>query len=141
MPKERTLMIIKPESIQKRNIGNILIRVEKEGFAITAMKMIHLTRGQAADFYAVHKDKPFFTGLLDYITSGPVIIARLERENAVDKWRDVIGSTDPKKAAPGTIRALYGESIERNAVHGSDSVENGRIETDFFFPFEESYSF
>jgi nucleoside-diphosphate kinase len=139
--KERTLMIIKPESIQKRNIGNIIIRAEKEGFDIAAIKMLHLTRTQAADFYAIHKDKPFFSGLLDYITSGPVIVARLEREKAVDKWREVIGATDPQKAAPGTIRALYGESIERNAVHGSDSVENGRIETDFFFPIQESYSY
>jgi len=139
--QERTLMIIKPEIIQKRNVGNIITRVEKEGFAITAVRMLHLTRTQAADFYAIHRDKPFFNGLMDYITSGPVIVARLERENAVEKWREVIGATDPKKAAPGTIRALYGESIERNAVHGSDSVENGRIETDFFFPVLESYSF
>jgi nucleoside-diphosphate kinase len=139
--QERTLMIIKPESIQKRNIGNIIARAEKERFKITAMKMLHLTRTQAADFYAVHKDKPFFNGLLDYITSGPVIVARLEREKAVDTWREVIGATDPQKAAPGTIRALYGESIERNAVHGSDSAENGRIETDFFFPIQESYSY
>jgi nucleoside-diphosphate kinase len=139
--QERTLMIIKPESIQKRNIGNILTRVEKEGFFVTAMKMLHLTRTQAADFYAIHRDKPFFGGLLDYITSGSVIVARLEREKAVEKWREVIGATDPQKAAPGTIRALYGESIERNAVHGSDSVENGRIETDFFFPIQDSYSY
>jgi nucleoside-diphosphate kinase len=139
--KERTLLIIKPDSIQQRNIGNILLRVEKEGFHITAMKMLHLTRDQAGDFYAIHRDKPFYNDLLDYITSGPVIVARLERDNAVDKWRQVIGATDPKKAAPGTIRALYGESIERNAVHGSDSVENGRIETDFFFPLQESYAF
>jgi nucleoside-diphosphate kinase len=139
--KERTLMIIKPESIQKRNIGNILVRVEKEKFDVTGMKFLHLTRGQAEDFYAVHKDKPFFRDLIEYITSGPVIVARLERDNAVGKWREVIGATDPSKAAPGTIRALYGESVERNAVHGSDSVENGRIETDFFFPMQESYSF
>jgi len=139
--QERTLMIIKPEIIQKRNAGNIITRVEKEGFVITTMRMLQLTRTQAADFYAIHKDKPFFNGLLDYITSGPVIVARLERDNAVEKWREVIGATDPKKAAPGTIRALYGESIERNAVHGSDSVENGRIETDFFFRVLESYSF
>ena len=139
--KERTLMIIKPESIQKRNIGNILVRVEKEKFEITGMKFLHLTRGQAEEFYAVHKEKSFFKDLIEYITSGPVIVARLERDNAVEKWREVIGATDPSKAAPGTIRALYGESIERNAVHGSDSVENGRIETDFFFPMQESYSF
>ena len=139
--KERTLMIIKPESIQKRNIGNILVRVEKEKFEITGLKLIHLTRGQAEDFYAVHKERPFFKNLIEYITSGPVIVARLERDNAVEKWREVIGATDPKKAAPGTIRALYGTSIEQNAVHGSDSVENGRIETDFFFHTQESYSF
>jgi len=139
--KERTLLIIKPDSIEKRVAGNILARVEKEGFDITAMKMLHLTRTQAGDFYAVHKEKPFYGPLLDFMTSGRVVVARIERDNAVEKWREVIGSTDPKKAAPGTIRALYGESIERNAVHGSDSVENGRIETDFFFPVLDSYTF
>ena len=138
---ERTLMIIKPEVVKKRHIGNIIQRVEKEGFDITAMKIVHLTRGEAEDFYAIHKDKPFFNDLMEYITSGPVVVARLERDNAVDKWREVIGATDPQKAAPGTIRALYGTSIEQNAVHGSDSAENGRIETDFFFPLLESYSF
>ena len=139
--KERTLCIIKPESVEKGNIGNILTRIEKENFDITAMKMLHLTHDQAGEFYAVHKERPFYNDLLDYITSSPVVVVRLERDKAVDKWREVIGSTDPKNAAPGTIRALYGESIERNAVHGSDSVENGRIETDFFFPLETSYSF
>lgn len=139
--KERTLLIIKPDSIEKRVTGNILSRVEKEGFEITAMKMLHLTRSQAGDFYAVHKDKPFYGPLLDFMTSGRVVVARIERDNAVEKWREVIGSTDPKKAAPGTLRALYGESIERNAVHGSDSVENGRIETDFFFPLQDTYTF
>lgn len=139
--RERTLLIIKPDSIEKRVAGNILSRVEKEGFDITAMKMLHLTRTQAGDFYAVHKDKPFYGPLLDFMTSGRVIVARIERDNAVERWREVIGSTDPKKAAPGTLRALYGESIERNAVHGSDSVENGRIETDFFFPLQDTYTF
>jgi nucleoside-diphosphate kinase len=139
--KERTLCIIKPESVEKGNIGNILTRIEKENFLITAMKMLHLTRDQAGEFYAIHKERPFYNALLDYMTSGPVIVVRLERDKAVDKWREVIGATNPKNAAPGTIRALYGESIERNAVHGSDSVENGRIETDFFFPLESSYSF
>jgi nucleoside-diphosphate kinase len=139
--KERTLLIIKPDSIEKCVAGNILARVEKEGFEITAMKMLHLTRTQAGDFYAVHKEKPFYGPLLDFMTSGRVIVARIERDNAVEKWREVIGSTDPKKAAPGTIRALYGASIERNAVHGSDSVENGKIETDFFFPLQDSYTF
>jgi nucleoside-diphosphate kinase len=139
--KERTLLIIKPDSIEKRVAGNILARVEKEGFEITAMKMLHLTRTEAGDFYAVHQEKPFYNPLLDFMTSGRVIVARIERDNAVEKWREVIGATDPKKAAPGTIRALYGESIERNAVHGSDSVENGRIETDFFFPVQDSYMF
>ena len=139
--KERTLCIIKPESVEKGNIGNILTRIEKENFHITAMKMLHLTHDQAGEFYAVHKERPFYNALLDYMTSGPVVVVRLERDKAVDKWREVIGSTDPKNAAPGTIRALYGDSIEKNAVHGSDSVENGRIETDFFFPLETSYSF
>ena len=139
--KERTLCIIKPESVEKNNIGNILARIEKENFDITAMKMLNLTRDQASDFYVVHKERPFYNDLIEYMISGPVVVVRLDRDNAVEKWREVIGATNPQNAAPGTIRALYGESLEKNAVHGSDSVENGRIETDFFFPTEGNYSY
>lgn len=127
-------MIIKPDAVAGKHIGPIVARAEVEGFNITGLRYLQLTVEQAEAFYAVHKEKPFFPSLIQYITSGPVVVGKLERENAVDHWRDVIGATDPKKAKNGTIRAKYGTSIERNAVHGSDSPENGVIETDFFFP-------
>lgn len=126
-------MIIKPDAVAAKNIGNIVARVEKEGFNITGLRYAQLTKEQAGDFYAVHKERPFYGDLVNYMTSGPVVVGRLERENAVEHWRSVIGATDPKKAEAGTIRALYGASIEANAVHGSDSPENGKKETDFFF--------
>jgi nucleoside-diphosphate kinase len=131
---EKTLMIIKPDAVKARHIGHIISRVEAEHFEITGLRKLHLTRGQAEEFYAVHRERPFFEGLMNYITSGPVVVGRLECEGAVERWRKVIGATDPKKAAPGTLRALYGTDIEHNAVHGSDSVENGILETRFFFP-------
>ena len=130
---ERTLMIIKPDAVAAKNIGNIVARVEKEGFHISGLRYMQLTQAQAGEFYAVHKERPFFGDLVRYMTSGPVVVGRLERANAVEHWRTVIGSTDPQKAADGTIRKLYGTSIEANAVHGSDSPENGTKETDFFF--------
>ena len=126
-------MIIKPDAVAAKNIGNIVARVEKEGFKISGLRYLQLTAQQAGDFYAVHKERPFFGDLVRYMTSGPVVVGRLERENAVEHWRSVIGATDPQKAAPGTIRQLYGTGIEANAVHGSDSPENGAKETDFFF--------
>jgi nucleoside-diphosphate kinase len=131
---ERTLMIIKPDAVRARHIGHMLSRAEEERFNITGLRYLHLTREQAEAFYAVHRERPFFDGLIRYITSGPVVVGRLEREDAVEHWRRVIGATDPKKAAPGTLRALYGTDIEQNAVHGSDSAENGVVETRFFFP-------
>jgi len=130
---ERTLMIIKPDAVAAKNIGNIVARVEREGFNVTGLRYMLLTKEQAGEFYAVHKERPFFGDLVRYMTSGPVVVGRLERDNAVEHWRSVIGATDPQKASEGTIRKLYGTSIEANAVHGSDSPENGAKETDFFF--------
>lgn len=126
-------MIIKPDAVAARHIGDIVARVEKEGFQITGLRYVQLTADQAQEFYAIHKERPFFADLVRYMTSGPVVVGRLERIDAVNHWRTVIGSTDPQKAADGTIRKLYGTSIEANAVHGSDSPENGVRETDFFF--------
>ncbi len=130
---ERTLMIIKPDAVAAKHIGEIVARVEKEGFHVSGLRYVQLTQEQAGEFYAVHKERPFYGDLVKYMTSGPVVVGRLERENAVEHWRAVIGATDPIKAAPGTIRKLYGTGIEANAVHGSDSPENGARETDFFF--------
>jgi len=130
---ERTLMIIKPDAVAAKHIGEIVARVEKEGFHVTGLRYMQLTKEQAGEFYAVHKERPFYGDLVRYMTSGPVVVGRLERDNAVDHWRSVIGATDPQKAAAGTIRALFGTNIENNAVHGSDSPENGKKETDFFF--------
>jgi len=130
---ERTLLIIKPDAVAARHIGDILKIVVDAGFEIKAVCMTRLTRDQAARFYAVHEGKPFFEPLLAYMTSGKVVPVALERQNAVAKLREILGATDPVKAAPETIRKLYGSSIEHNAAHGSDSVENGLIETAFFF--------
>ena len=130
---QRTLLIIKPDAVQARRLGDILKLVVDAGFEIRAMRMTRLTREQAARFYAVHEGKPFYQPLQEFMTSGKIVLVALERENAVARLREVLGATDPAKAAPGTIRALYGSSSERNAAHGSDSVENGEIETAFFF--------
>jgi nucleoside-diphosphate kinase len=130
---EKTLMIIKPDAVAARHIGEIVARVEKEGFLISGLRFLQLTTEQAQAFYAVHKERPFFAGLVKYMTSGPVVVGRLERDDAVNHWRKVIGATDPQKADAGTIRKLFGTSIESNAVHGSDSPANGEIETNFFF--------
>ncbi|MCB9357171.1 MAG: nucleoside-diphosphate kinase [Calditrichaeota bacterium] len=130
---ERTLMIIKPDAVGAKHIGDIVARVEKEGFNITGLRYVQLTKEQAGEFYAVHKERPFYGDLVRYMTSGPVVVGRLERDNAVNHWRTVIGATDPQKADPGTIRKLFGTNIESNAVHGSDSPENGDKETAFFF--------
>jgi nucleoside-diphosphate kinase len=130
---ERTLLIIKPDAVAARHIGDVLKIVVDAGFGIIALRMTRLTRDQAARFYAVHEGKPFFEPLLDFMTSGKIVPVALERLDAVAKLREILGATDSTKAAPGTIRKLYGAGIERNAAHGSDSVENGRIETSFFF--------
>jgi nucleoside-diphosphate kinase len=134
MIMERTLLIIKPDAVRDRHIGDILKIVVDAGFELKAMRMTRLTRDQAARFYAVHEGKPFYESLQTFMTSGKIVPAALERENAVARLREVLGATDPAKAAPGTIRNLYGSALESNASHGSDSVENGKIETAFFFP-------
>ncbi len=130
---ERTLSIIKPDAVAKNVIGKIIDRFETNGLRIAAMKKIQLTKEDAAKFYEVHKERPFFNDLVEYMTSGPVVVMVLEGENAVAKNRELMGATDPKEAAPGTIRADFAESIEANAVHGSDSLENAQKEIAFFF--------
>lgn len=129
----RTFTIIKPDSVRKGNFGKIISRIEAEGFRILGLKKVFLSEAQAKAFYAVHRERPFFGPLVEYMTSGPVYVAALERENAVPQLRSVMGATDPKKADAGTIRADFGESIEQNAIHGSDSDENAAIEIGFFF--------
>ncbi len=129
----RTLTIIKPDSVRKRNFGKIISRIESEGFTVLALKKVNLSQKQAEGFYAVHRQQPFYRDLVKYMISGPVCVAALERENAVAHLRKVMGATDPKKADRGTIRADFGESIEQNAIHGSDSDDNARIEINFFF--------
>jgi len=131
---ERTLTIIKPDSVEKGNVGAIIAHLEREGFRIVAARMMHLTEAQARAFYEVHRERPFYDDLVAYMTSGPVWPMALERENAVAYLREVMGATNPAEAAQGTIRKLYGESIERNAIHGSDSPENAAKEIAFFFP-------
>ncbi len=130
---ERTLSIIKPDAVAKNVIGKIIDRFETNGLRIAAMKKIKLSKEDAAKFYEVHKERPFFNDLVAYMTSGPVVVMVLEGENAVAKNRELMGATDPKEAAPGTIRADFAESIEANAVHGSDSLENAQKEIAFFF--------
>ena len=137
MSVERTLSIIKPDAVAKTIIGQIYSRFEQGGLKVIAAKMLHLTRTQAADFYAVHKERPFYSSLVMYMTSGPVIPMALEKENAVEDFRRLIGATDPSKAEEGTIRKLYAESIERNIVHGSDSPENAVKEISHFFREED----
>jgi nucleoside-diphosphate kinase len=133
MALERTLSIIKPDAVAKNVIGQIYTRFENAGLKIVAAKMTHLTQAEAEGFYAVHKERPFFNDLVKFMISGPVMIQALEGENAVLKHRDLMGATNPKDAAPGTIRADFAESIDANAVHGSDSLENAAIEIKYFF--------
>ena len=134
---QRTLTIIKPDSVEKDNTGKIIAHLENEGFRIVAGRMVHLTEAQARAFYAVHKERPFYNDLVAYMTSGPVWPLALERDDAVRYLRQVMGATNPADADDGTVRALYGESIERNAIHGSDSPENAEIEVGFFFSASE----
>ena len=129
----RTFTIIKPDSVEKGNFGKIIARVEGAGFRILGIKKVALSEKQAQAFYAVHRERPFFGDLVKYMTSGPVYVAALERENAVPELRKLMGATDPGKADAGTLRKDFGESIERNAIHGSDSDENAKIEIGFFF--------
>ena len=130
---QRTLTIIKPDSVENRNVGAIIARLEQEGFEILAARMLRLSPDQAAAFYAVHAQRPFYNDLVRYMTSGPVWVMCLEREQAVSHLRQVMGATNPTEAAEGTIRSAFGSSIERNAIHGSDSIENAAIEVAFFF--------
>jgi nucleoside-diphosphate kinase len=125
--------MLKPDAVEANNIGNILAMITKAGFTIKAMKLTHLTEGEAKEFYAVHKERPFYMELVDYMTSGPIVAAILEKNNAVEDFRKLIGATDPADAADGTIRKLYAESKAKNAVHGSDSDENAAIESAFHF--------
>jgi nucleoside-diphosphate kinase len=129
----RTLTIIKPDSVRKGNFGKIISRIEAEGFTILGLKKVALAQRQAEGFYAVHRERPFYKDLVKYMISGPVYIAALQRDDAVARLRKLMGATDPKKADRGTIRAEFGESIEQNAIHGSDSDENAKTEISFFF--------
>ncbi|MEJ5269376.1 MAG: nucleoside-diphosphate kinase [Hydrogenophilus thermoluteolus] len=140
MAIERTLSIIKPDAVAKNVIGKIYQRFEDAGLKIVAAKMVWLSEKEAAAFYAVHKERPFFNDLVRFMTSGPVMIQVLEGENAIAKNRELMGATDPKKAAPGTIRADFAESIDANAVHGSDGPDTARTEIAFFFPEMAIYS-
>ena len=133
MAKERTLSIIKPDATRRNLTGKINARIEEAGLRIVAQKRLWLSRGQAEKFYEVHKERPFYNDLCTFMTSGPVVVQVLEGENAVAKYRDVMGATNPANAAPGTIRKDFAESIEANSVHGSDSPENAKIESAFFF--------
>jgi nucleoside-diphosphate kinase len=133
MAVQRTLCIIKPDAVEKRKQGAILQRLLDEGFKVLALKQVHLSRKVAEGFYAVHRERSFFDELCTFMTRGPVVVIALERENAVQHYRDVIGATDPVKAAANTVRKLYGSNVGENAVHGSDSEENGRIECSYFF--------
>jgi nucleoside-diphosphate kinase len=140
MKGTKTLTIIKPGAVSHEHIGPILKMINDGGFHIAAMRLLRLTKSQARNFYNVHKERPFYDNLVEFMTSGPVVVAILEKENAVEDYRKLIGNTDPNKAEPGTIRKLFAESIERNAVHGSDCDENAEIECDFFFSKSERFS-
>jgi nucleoside-diphosphate kinase len=133
MSKQLTFGIVKPNATAKNVIGGVIGLAEKGGLKVRAMKMLRLTRAQAEGFYAVHRERPFFSELVEFMTSGPVVVMALEGENAVTRWREIMGATDPAKADAGTVRALFGESIQNNAAHGSDSDENAKIEVAFFF--------
>lgn len=131
---EKTLAIIKPDAIQAKYSGKIIDRIEQEGFNIIGMKRLRLSKQQAESFYAVHKDRGFFKELVDFMCSGPVIVMALEKPNAIQAWRDLMGATDPAKAAPNTLRKLFGQNIGNNATHGSDAPETAKVEVKFFFP-------
>lgn len=140
MAGTKTLTIIKPGAVSHEYIGPILAKINANGFHISAMRLFRLTASQAQNFYAVHREKSFYDNLIKFMTSGPVVVAILEKKNAVKEYRALIGNTDPSKAEEGTIRKLFAESMERNAVHGSDSDENAEFEADFFFSKSERFS-
>ncbi len=133
MSGNRTFTMIKPDAVEKNYIGAILEKINAAGFKIVAMKYTRLSKADAGEFYAVHKERPFYSDLVDYMSDGPIVAAILEKDNAVADFRELIGATNPEEAAEGTIRKLYAESISANAVHGSDSDENAQIEGNFFF--------
>ena len=130
---ERTFAIIKPDAVERGLAGKILARIEAAGFTVAAMRKQHLTKREAEGFYAVHRERPFFAGLVEFMSSGPCVVMALEKENAVKAWRDLMGATDPAKADDGTLRKEFGGSVGENAVHGSDSDENAAIEVSYFF--------
>lgn len=140
MALERTLSIIKPDAVAKNVVGQILSRFEGAGLKVVATKMAQLSRAEAEKFYGVHAQRPFFKDLVDFMVSGPVVVSVLEGEGAIAKNRDLMGATDPKKADKGTIRADFADSIDANAVHGSDAVETAKVEIAFFFPEANIYS-
>ena len=130
---QRTLAIVKPDGVQRGVAGEVIARIEKEGFRIAAMRLHRLSRAEAEGFYAVHKERPFYNDLVRFMTSGPAVVMAIEGENAIARYREVMGPTDSKKAPAGTIRNRYGTDIERNAVHGSDGPDTARVEVSFFF--------
>ncbi|MBW9262831.1 MAG: nucleoside-diphosphate kinase [Candidatus Thiodiazotropha sp. (ex. Lucinisca nassula)] len=134
MAIERTFSIVKPDAVAKNLIGKIYARFEDAGLKIVASKMLHLSREQAGDFYAVHKERPFYNDLLDFMTSGPVMVQVLEGESAISRNREIMGATNPQEAASGTIRADFAETVDENAVHGSDGPDTAKVEIEFFFP-------
>jgi nucleoside-diphosphate kinase len=140
MAHERTLSIIKPDAVKKNVIGKILARFEDAGLRVVAARMMHLSRTEAEGFYAVHRERPFFRDLVDFMISGPVLVQVLEGPDAIARNRELMGATDPKKAAPGSIRADFAESIDANAVHGSDGPDTARVEIAYFFPACEVFS-
>ena len=131
---ERTLSIIKPDAVSKGLIGNIIARFEREGMRMAAMRMLHLTKEKAEGFYAVHRERPFFSELVEFMISGPIVAMVLEGDDAIEHNREIMGATDPAKAAEGTLRKLYAESIQNNAVHGSDAPDTAKFEINYFFP-------
>ena len=139
MATNRTFTMIKPDAVAAGNIGAIIDQIIKSGFKLVAMKYTYLTAEKAGQFYAVHKERPFYGELVGFMSSGPIVAAILEKDNAVDDFRKLIGATDPSKAEAGTIRQLFAESIGANAIHGSDSAENAKIEGDFFFSAFEKF--
>ena len=134
MAIEKTFAIAKPDAVEKSHIGGILSLIEKQGLRVKAMRMMHMTRPIAEGFYAVHRERPFFGELVEFMTRGPCVVMVLEGENAIAKWREIMGATDPKKAADGTVRKLFGANVGENASHGSDGPDTARFEIGWFFP-------
>ncbi len=137
MALERTFFIIKPDAVEKHKAGAILAKIEESGFHLLALKRMQLSKAQAEGFYAVHRERSFFGELVDFMTRSPVFVGVLEKDNAVKAWRDLMGATDPAKADAGTIRKLFGSNVGENATHGSDSLDNAKIEIAYFFPAHE----